>query len=103
MQARFRGLWRYPDFLKLWAGQTVSVFGDHVSALALPLVAVLILEASAAEMGLLTAAGQTPLLLVELVAGVWVDRMRRRPLLIATDVGRALILALCRWRGCSGS
>ena len=67
---RFTGLWRNPDFLKFWAAQTVSIFGDQVSALALPLVAVLALGASAAQMGLLAAASRLPLLLLGLLAGV---------------------------------
>lgn len=86
------GLWRHPDFLKLWAGQTVSVFGDQISLLALPLAAVLTLQADAAEMGLLGAAERAPFLLLGLFAGVWVDRLRRRPILIGADIGRALLL-----------
>ncbi|HEX5506669.1 MAG TPA: MFS transporter [Thermomicrobiales bacterium] len=89
---RFAGLWRHPDFLKLWAGQTVSAFGDQVSLLALPLAAVLALHAGAAQMGFLTAAGRAPVLLLGLFAGVWADRLRRRPLLIGADLGRALLL-----------
>lgn len=88
------GLWRHPDFLKLWAGQTVSVFGDQITFLALPLVAVLTLKADAVQMGLLGAAERAPFLLVGLFAGVWVDRLRRRPVLIIADIGRALLLGL---------
>jgi MFS family permease len=85
---------RQPEFLKLWAGQTISVFGDAITILALPLVAVLTLDASAAQMGLLTAAGLAPHLLFSLGAGVWVDRRsHRRRLLVAADLGRALLLA----------
>ena len=84
---------RQPEFLKLWAGQTISVFGDAVTLLAMPLVAVLTLDASAAQMGLLTAAGLAPHLLFSLFAGVWIDRRaRRRPLLVAADLGRAALL-----------
>lgn len=89
---RLDGLWRHPDFLKLWSGQTISVFGDQIATLALPLVAVLTLKANAVEMGILGAAERAPFLLVGLFAGVWVDRMRRRPILIGADVGRALLL-----------
>ncbi|HET8628701.1 MAG TPA: MFS transporter [Thermomicrobiales bacterium] len=92
MDRRFAGLWRHPDFLKLWAGQTVSAFGDQVSLLALPFAAVLALHAGAAQMGFLAAAGRAPVLLVGLFAGVWADRLRRRPLLIGADLGRALLL-----------
>src|SRR5437763_4347421 len=88
---RFAGLWRHADFLKLWAGQTVSVFGDQIGLLALPLLAVLTLQANAAQMGILGAAERAPFLLVGLLAGVWADRLRRRPILIAADVGRALL------------
>lgn len=90
--ARVRGLWRHPDFLKLWAGQTVSLIGSAVTLLALPLTAVLTLRASALQMGLLRAASYLPALLVGLFAGVWVDRLRRRPILIAADLGRAALL-----------
>ncbi|MDQ3823734.1 MAG: MFS transporter [Actinomycetota bacterium] len=85
---------RQPEFLKLWAGQTISVFGDAITLLGLPLVAVLTLDASAAQMGLLTAAGLAPHLLLSLFAGVWIDRRaRRRRLLVAADLGRAALLA----------
>jgi len=92
MHARFGGLWRHPDFLKLWAGQTVSLFGSAFTTLALPLTAVLVLGATPLEMGLLAAIGGAPWFLFGPFAGVWVDRVRRRPLLIATDLARALLL-----------
>ncbi len=87
-------LWRHGDFVKLWTAQTISMLGSQVTILALPLTAVLLLDASAFEVGLLTAFGYLPFLLIGLPAGVWVDRMRRRPVLIATDLGRAAILLL---------
>lgn len=84
---------RQREFLKLWTGQTISVFGDQVTMLALPLAAVLTLHASAFEMGLLTAAGWLPHLLLSLHAGVWIDRRgRRRQTMIAADLGRAAVL-----------
>ena len=86
-------LWRHPDFLKLWGGQTVSLFGSLLTQFALPLLAALLLRAGAAEMALLAAAEVVPGLLLGFFAGVWVDRLRRRPLLIAADLGRALALA----------
>jgi predicted MFS family arabinose efflux permease len=92
MPSRFNGLWRHPDFLKLWAGQSVSVLGDQVGFLALPLTAVLVLGATPAEMGFLGAAERAPFLLIGLFAGVWIDRRRRRPVLIGADVGRALLV-----------
>ena len=94
MRFRLTGLWRHPDFVKLWTGQTISLVGSQVTFLALPLTAVLVLNATPAQMGFLTAAGALPSLLVGLFAGVWVDRRRRRPILIATDLGRAALLLL---------
>jgi MFS family permease len=86
------GLWRHPGFVKLWAAQTVSAFGDQVTVLALPLLAVTTLGAGAGQMGVLRAAETGPILVVGLFAGVWVDRLRRRPILIAADLGRAALL-----------
>jgi MFS family permease len=92
MRMRFAGLWRHADFVKLWASQTISLFGSQITFLALPLTAVLVLDANPAQMGFLTAAGAIPSLLVGLFVGVWVDRYRRRPILIAADLGRAALL-----------
>ena len=85
-------LWRNPAFLLLWLGQTVSLFGSQVTAVALPLTATLALGAGAAELGVLGALQTAPFLVVGLAAGVLVDRARRRPLLVAVDLGRALLL-----------
>jgi MFS family permease len=87
-------LWHHGDFLRLWAGQTVSEFGAQVSAVALPLTAVLLLHADAFQMGILGAMTTLPFVLVGLFAGVFVDRRRRRPLLVAADAGRAVLVAL---------
>jgi predicted MFS family arabinose efflux permease len=89
---RFGGLWRNPDFMKLWTGQTVSEFGSIVTRDALPLVALLVLGATPAQMGLVAATGALPALVFGLAAGLWVDRVRRRPIMIAADLGRALLL-----------
>jgi hypothetical protein len=70
------GMLREPDFLKLWAGLTISLLGAHVSGLALPLTAVLVLGAGATETGVLGAARWAPYLLLGLLAGVWLDRAR---------------------------
>lgn len=70
MTIKAMGLWGHTDFLKLWAGQTVSVFGTQVTLLALSLAAVLTLNASAWEMGLLSAAERAPFLLAALFVGV---------------------------------
>lgn len=85
-------LWRNADFMKLWAGQTVSELGSVVTRTAVPLVALLVLGAGPFEMALLVVAASLAVLLVGLFAGAWVDRLRRRPLLIGSDVLRALVL-----------
>jgi MFS family permease len=82
------------EFRRFWIGETVSLFGDQVTMLALPLVGVLALDASAAQMGYLGAAALFPNLLFSLHAGAWVDRRgRRRQTMIFTALGRALLLA----------
>lgn len=86
------GLWRHPDFVKLWSAHSISRFGSEVSQLAIPLTAALVLQASAFQMGLLGTFEFAPFLLLSLFAGVWVDRLPRRPILIIGDVGRALLL-----------
>jgi len=86
------GLWRHRDFLKLWSGQTISQFGTQISQLALPLVAVLVLDASTFEVAVLGTVEFLPFILFTLPAGVWVDRLSRRPILIAGDLGRAALL-----------
>jgi MFS family permease len=87
-------LGRPSGFRSFWAGQTISLFGDQVSSIALPLVAVLALHASAAQMGYLMAALLAPNLLFSLHLGAWVDRRgRRRQAMVAADVGRATLLA----------
>jgi MFS family permease len=88
-----KGLARHRDFVRLWAAETVSQFGTQVSQLALPLVAVIVLHESAFRVALLGTCEMLPFLLFALPAGVWVDRMPRRPVLIVADLGRALALA----------
>lgn len=90
---RWPGLWRHPDFLKLWAGQSVSAFGTLITNVALPIAAVLALRATPAQVALIYAAEIAPTLALALPAGALADRLRRRPLLIAADVGRGLALA----------
>lgn len=83
-----------PDFRRLWTGQTISVLGDEVHRIGLPLVAVLALGADAGQMGSLTAAGLLPHLLFSLAAGAWLDRVRRRRrVMILADLGRAALIA----------
>ena len=86
-------LWRQGDFMKLWSGQTISQFGDEITELAIPLLAINILGAGALEMGVLGVVRFLPWIFFTLPAGVWVDRMRRRPILIGADVARAVLLA----------
>jgi MFS family permease len=78
--------------MKLWSGQTISLFGSHIGDSALRFTAILILGATPFQLGLLTAARMAPALLLGLLAGVWVDRLRRRPILIAADLGRGMLL-----------
>ena len=81
------------DFRRFWTGETVSLFGDQITLIALPLTAVLVLHASAVQMGLLTAAVLVPNLLFSLHAGAWVDRRgRRRQTMMVTALGRAALL-----------
>src|SRR5215218_4793259 len=87
------GLWRHPDFLKLWSAQTVSQFGSAITGLALPLVAVVVLDASAFAVSALFVVEFLPFVLFAIPAGVWVDRLRRRPILVVADVARAALLA----------
>jgi MFS family permease len=91
-RARVSNLWSNPDFIKLWAGQTVSKFGTHITGTAMAATAVLLLQATPAQMGLLGAFAGLPVLMISLLAGVWVDRLQRKRILIAADLGRAFIL-----------
>ena len=91
---RLTGLWRHPDFVNLWAGSTISVFGTLVGRTALPFAAILTLDATPFEIALLAQAELVPGFAFGLIAGVWVDRLPRRPILIVADIGRALLLSL---------
>jgi MFS family permease len=94
-RAARRGLLsRNSDFARLWFGESVSAVGSQITLLALPLLAVSDLGASAGQMGLLGAAETTPFLLFALLAGVWVDRRRKRPILVVANAARAALLAL---------
>ncbi len=87
------GLWKHSNFMKLWVGHTVSRFGSRITDDALPATAVLVLAATPGQLGWLVAIESVPVLLVSLFAGVWVDRLHKRPLMIVADLGRALLLA----------
>jgi MFS family permease len=85
-------LWRHPDFLKLWTGETVSQFGSQVTLLAIPTVAILLLHAGPFQVGLLSALEFLAFPTLGLVAGVYADRLRRRPIMIVCDLGRMLAI-----------
>jgi MFS family permease len=86
-------LWRHGDFRRLWLGDTGSQFGEMITNTAAPLLAALVLAATPFQMGVLNAADTAAFLLIGLPAGAWVDRMRRRPLMLGVNVGRAVLLA----------
>lgn len=86
-------LWRDRAFLTFWSGQTASRFGEQISDLAIPVLAVLLLHATAFQVGVLNAATTAAFLVIGLPAGAWIDRMRKRHVMIAADVVRALTLA----------
>ena len=93
---------RHPDFRRLWAADALSQFGTQISAIALPLLVIKVLDAGAFEVGLLTTFEFLAFLLLGLPAGAWVDRVRRRNVLVAADLGRALLLGslpLAWWLG----
>jgi MFS family permease len=97
-----RGLWRHRDFLLLWSAQGISAVGSRVTRTALPMAAILVIGAGAFDLGLLAAAATLPGVLIAFAGGGWVDRHRRRPVLIATDLVRAGALAtipLAAWAG----
>src|SRR5438874_7726630 len=95
---RFRrptgALWSHRDFLKLWTGQSISEVGSQVSQLAIPWLAAVGLHASPFAFSLLGVFGFLPFILFALPAGVWVDRLRRRQILILGDAARAVLLPL---------
>jgi predicted MFS family arabinose efflux permease len=91
---RLGGLWRNKDFVNFWAAQSVSAAGTQITLLAIPLLAAITLDASSVQIGLLAASGSVPIWIFGLLAGVWIDRLPRRPILIATDLGRAALLLL---------
>lgn len=84
-------LWQHADFVRLWGGQAISQIGSQVTVVALPLAAVDRLHATASVMGLLGAVGRLPFVFY-LVAGVWVDRVRRRRVMLTADLARGIML-----------
>ncbi|MBM3570505.1 MAG: MFS transporter [Alphaproteobacteria bacterium] len=96
------GLWRDGNFVRLWVAQTVSAFGSRISRTAWPLVGFLTLGAGPAELGLIAAMAAAPAAAIGLLAGGWVDRRPKRPVLIGADLARAGLLLwvpLAAWMG----
>jgi Na+/melibiose symporter-like transporter len=93
IQPASRSLYRHADFMKLWTGETISLFGTRVGSVAMSFAAVITLRATPFQMGLLSAAGYVPSVVFSLVTGAWVDRLRRRPIMILADLGRTAVLA----------
>jgi MFS family permease len=86
------GLWLHRDFRRLWAAETISQFGSQVDDLALGLVAIIVLDASAFEVAVYGTLNFLPFILFTLPAGVWVDRLPRKPILVIGDLGRFAVL-----------
>ena len=86
-------LWRHANFLRFWSANIISDFGSGITFLALPIIGAVTLDASAAQMGVLSAAGTLPYLLFGLPVGAFVDQLRKRPLLITADIGRFILIA----------
>ncbi len=89
-----RSLWHNPDFLKFWSGEALSLFGAQVTNLALPLTAVMVFNASSQQVGLLRFLQLAPYLFLALLFGVWVDRSRRKPIMLLANAVRMLLIAL---------
>lgn len=87
-------LWRHGDFLKYWVSQTASRMGVQVAEIVLPLAAIILVDATAVELGLVNALAFAPYLLLTLAAGVWIDRSRKRGLLVLAEFGRVVVLAV---------
>src|SRR5690242_7772388 len=102
LRRRFRGLWLSRDFRRLWVSMTVTAYGAQITNLALPLTAALLLHASPLQMGILIALETLPFALCSLHAGVLLDRVKKLPVVIAADVGRALalvVIPIAAWYG----
>ncbi|MGD0249132.1 MAG: MFS transporter [Candidatus Limnocylindrales bacterium] len=87
-----RSLWRHRDFLKIWSAATASSLGSQITFIAMPFIALKMLGASVFQVSLLVAVEMLPFLLLTLPAGAWLDRVRRRPVLVAADIGRGVVL-----------
>src|ERR1019366_3836163 len=85
-------VWRQRDFVKVWSAATVSVMGSQITLIAVPFIAAKLLHATVFQISLLTAVEMLPFLLFTLPAGAWLDRIRRKPVLIAADTIRGVVL-----------
>ena len=90
--SRLHSVWRNPNFRRLWVGESLSQLGENLGTLAIPVIAVIMLHATAQEVGYLTAAQQLAFLVIGLPVGAWVDRMRKRRVMITADAVRAAAL-----------
>ena len=93
MRNPFNGpLWQNSAFVRVWSAATISIFGSLITRMALPFVAILVLDATAFEVALVRSIDLLAALLFGLVVGAWVDRLRRRPVMVWADLGRAVLL-----------
>jgi MFS family permease len=90
--ARRHSLWHHADYMRLWTAATVSLMGSQVSLIAIPYIAAIFLNSSPFQIALLAGVEMLPFILFTLPAGAWLDRVRRRPVLIAGDIGRGVAL-----------
>jgi MFS family permease len=91
---RWSPLWRHGDFMKFWFGETISLFGTQVTNLALPLTAVIVLGATPLQLGVLRFLEWIPFLLFALLVGVWVDRRRKRPVMMGANLFRGVLVGV---------
>src|SRR5258706_9196365 len=87
-----RSLWGDRTFLAVWSASTISIFGSLITRTALPFAAILVLKAGPLQISAIRSAELIAALIVGLFAGAWVDRLRRRPIMIWSDLGRAVLL-----------
>jgi MFS family permease len=85
-------LWRHRDFMMIWSAATVSILGSQVTLIAVPFIALTMLGASVFQVSLLAAVEMLPFLLFTLPAGAWLDRVRRKPVLVGADICRGVVL-----------
>ncbi len=99
---QFTGLWRHPNFRKLWAAQSLSAFGGRITRTAMPMIAILTLQAPDALVGLLSASGLVPVALIGLFGGGFVERARKQRLMVTLDLARGallLLIPIAAWMG----